>query len=190
MNKHTDLNMPKDISTTHPMEKTGNADTGKMKAAPGMVVLMEYKVRLATGKVVDSSEKSGGPVAIICGKGDFPPPVEEAIVGLGPGDQRVVTVPPEYAYGVYDPKKQVLVASERISGEVDVGKVIKAPDEFGIKRPAIVRSIMDGALMVDFNHPLSGQILKFEILIKDVQPAPEGDEAEYKAPEKPASVTQ
>ncbi len=190
MNRHTDLDTPKNISNSQPMKGTGNTGLGKIRAAPGMVVLMEYKVRVATGKVVDSSEKSGGPVAIICGKGDFPPPVEEAIIGLGPGDQRVVTVPPEYAYGVYDPKKQVLVASERVSGEIDIGKVIKAPDEFGIKRPAIVRSIMDGALMVDFNHPLSGQILKFEILIKDVQPAPEGDETEHKPIEKPNSATQ
>ncbi len=134
---------------------------------PGILVIMDYRVRLKSGKVVDSSEKSGGPVRFVCGQGYFPPPVEEAIMGMAPGDEKIVRVEPAYAYGKYDPRKQLLVAMERVSGTIEPGKIIKALDEFGIRRPAVVRNIFDGALLVDFNHPLAGRTLYFEILIRE-----------------------
>ena len=136
----------------------------------GCRVIMDFVVRLVSGKVVDSSEKSGGPASFICGKGDFPKPVEEGIIGLAPGDVKTITVHPYYAYGLYDPKKQMLVAVERISGPVEQGKIVKVPDQLGITRPAIVRDIWPGAIMVDFNHPLAGQVLKFEVVIREIRP--------------------
>jgi len=146
---------------------------GGLKAVEsGCVVIMDYVVRLVTGKVVDSSEKSGGPASFVCGSGSFPRPVEEGIVGLAPGESKIITVHPFYAYGLYDPRKQMLVASERISGPVETGKVIKVPDELGITRPAVIRDVWKGAIMVDFNHPLAGQVLKFEVSIREVRPAP------------------
>ena len=134
----------------------------------GSVVVIEYRVRLATGQMVDSSEKSGGPVKFLCGHGDFPRPVEDGLIGLAPGEGKVIAVPPLFGYGYYDPKKVSLVAIERIFEEVETGKVIKAPDEFGIRRTALVRSVWQGAVLVDFNHPLAGKTLYFEIKVKDV----------------------
>ncbi len=140
-----------------------------LRVEHGRLVEMEYQVRLSTGKVVDSSEKTGGPVTFVCGKGNFPKPVEENIVGLAPGERKVIFVPPNYTYGRYDPGKVSLVAIERISGEVEVGKVVKAPDEFGLRQPAIVKSIWESAMMLDFNHPLAGKTLHFEVFVKDVR---------------------
>ena len=142
----------------------------EIRIEKGHWVVMEYEVRLKSGKVVDSSQKSGGPAAFVCGNGDFPQPVEEGIIGLGPGERRLILVPPQFTYGPYDPKKVCLVASERIRDTVEMGKVVKAPDEFGIKRPAVVRAVWEGAIMLDFNHPLAGQTLHFEVFIKEVRP--------------------
>ena len=142
----------------------------EVRIEKGHWVVMEYEVRLKTGKVVDSSEKAGGPAAFVCGNGDFPSPVEEGIIGLRPGDTKLIMVQPEFTYGPYDPKKVCLVASERIRDSVETGKVVRAPDEFGIKRPAVVRAVWEGAIMLDFNHPLAGQTLHFEVFIKEVRP--------------------
>ncbi len=142
----------------------------EIRIEKGHWVVMEYEVRLKNGKVVDSSEKSGGPAAFVCGNGDFPLPVEEGIIGLAPGERRLIRVPPQFTYGPYDPKKVRLVASERIGDIVEMGKIVKAPDEFGIKRPAVVRAVWEGAIMLDFNHPLAGQILHFDVYIKEVKP--------------------
>ncbi len=140
-----------------------------LRVEHGRLVEMEYQVRLSSGKVVDSSENSGGPVTFVCGKGNFPKPVEENIVGLAPGEKKVIFVPPNYTYGRYDPEKVSLVAVERVTGEVEVGKVVKAPDEFGLIRPALVKSILVSAMMLDFNHPLAGKTLHFEVFVKDVR---------------------
>ena len=139
--------------------------------ADGCIVTMDYVVRLVTGKVVDSSEKSGRPASFVCGKGNFPRPVEEGIIGLAPGESKTIKVHPFYAYGLYDPRKQMLIASERISVPVEAGKVIKVPDELGITRPAVIRDIWKEAIMVDFNHPLAGQTLKFEVSIREIHVA-------------------
>jgi len=144
-----------------------------VRAENGKRVIIEYKVTLPSGKVVDSSEKAGGPVSFVCGEGDFPKPVEEGIIGLAPGERKVIPVPPQHTYGLDDPKKVTLVAAERITEPVEVGKVVKAPDEFGLKRPALVLAIWQGAIMLDFNHPLAGKTLHFEVFIKEVSPAPE-----------------
>ncbi len=163
------------------------ARPGRAVVQSGCVVIMDYVVRLMTGKVVDSSEKSGGPASFVCGSGSFPKPVEEEIVGLTPGDSKVITVHPFYAYGLYDPKKQMLVASERISGNIETGKIIKVPDELGITRPAVIRDVWKGAIMVDFNHPLAGQVLKFEVSIREVRAAsPEEEERLQEEGNRPA----
>ncbi len=151
---------------------------GTVTVRKGCRVVMDFVVRLVTGKVVDSSEKGGGPASFICGKGDFPKPVEEGIVGLSPGDIKTITVHPFYGYGLYDPKKQMLVATERIPGPAEQGKVVKVPDQLGITRPAVIRDIWPGAIMVDFNHPLAGQVLKFEVIIRQVLPGEDVQERE------------
>ncbi|OPL17174.1 MAG: hypothetical protein AVO38_06150 [delta proteobacterium ML8_D] len=135
----------------------------------GRLVEMEYQVRLSSGKIVDSSEKSGGSVTFICGKGNFPKPVEENIVGLAPGEKKVIFVSPNHTYGHYDPRKISLVALEKISGKAEVGKVVKVSDEYGLRRPALVKSIWGSAIMLDFNHPLAGKTLHFEVFVKDVR---------------------
>lgn len=150
----------------YPKERTQRVEWGK-------IVVIEYQVRLSSGKVVDSSEKSGGAVSFVCGSGDFPRPVEEGLVGMYPGQKRIIPVPPDFTYGIYDPKKVILVPVERVSGEIEHGKVVKAPDELGLKRPGLIRAVWEGAVMLDFNHPLAGKLLHFEIEIKEVRPAPE-----------------
>jgi FKBP-type peptidyl-prolyl cis-trans isomerase SlyD len=153
-----------------------DVDRVSQRVEYGRLVVIEYEVRLPTGKVVDSSNKSGGPAAFVCGRGAFPRPVEEGVIGLNVGQRKVIIVPPEYTHGLYDPKKVSLVAVERITEEYEVGKVVRAPDEFGLRRPALVRSVWKGALMLDFNHPLAGKTLHFEVLVKEVRQAPaEGD---------------
>ncbi len=150
-----------------------NADDKRndTEVTDGCLVTLDYEVKLPSGKLVDSSAKTGGPARIICGQGQFPRPVEEQIVGLKVGDRRVIDVSPEYTYGYYDLKKVVLVARERISGDIELGKVSNAPDDFGIRRPAVVLQVWEGAVLVDFNHPLAGKLIKFEVVIRDIKPA-------------------
>ena len=154
------------------VESKHQSQAGAQLVKDGYIVTMDYVVSLITGKIVDSSEKSGRPASFVCGKGNFPKPVEEGIIGLAPGESKTIKVHPFYAYGLYDPKKQMLIASERISVPIEEGKVIKVPDELGVTRPAVIRDVWKEAIMVDFNHPLAGQMLKFEVSIRGIHLAP------------------
>jgi FKBP-type peptidyl-prolyl cis-trans isomerase 2 len=152
--------------------KNSSLSSQATEVTEGSTVIMEYSVRLANGKEVDSSARNGGAVSFICGENRFPEPVEKGILGMQPGDTKVIPVEPVYTYGFYDPKKQILVASERVKEKAEPGKIIKAPDEFGIRRQAVVRAVWNGAILVDFNHPLAGQTLYFNINLKGIKLSP------------------
>lgn len=141
----------------------------KITVQKGKQVIIDYQVRLATGQLVDSAEKTGGPVSFVCGAGEFLQPVEEKIIGLETGESIAVIVPPVYTYGYYDNKKVILIARERINGEISKGKPIKAPDEFGIQKQGFVVSEWQGALLIDFNHPLAGKHLNFFVKILEIK---------------------
>ncbi len=140
----------------------------KITVQKGKQVIIDYQVRLTTGQVVDSAEKTG-PVSFICGAGEFLQPVEEKIIGLKKGESVAVNVSPMYTYGYYDHKKVILIAKERVSGEITRGKPIKAPDYYGIHQQGFIVSEWQGAILVDFNHPLAGKNLIFFVKILEIK---------------------
>jgi len=64
-----------------------------LRIQPGLV-FMAYQVRPPSGTVVDSSEQSGGAVALVCGQGHFPRPVEEGVIGLRAGGEKLIPIAP------------------------------------------------------------------------------------------------
>ena len=136
---------------------------------PGARVVFNYRV-LTDKEVVDVSSR---PVSIEVGRGLFFPAVEETLLGHQAGERLVIFLPPEKHYGPYDPKKLYLIPAERLPKDVGPGQVIRVPDDLGVPHPAIVRRIDSEVALVDFNHPLAGKLLRFEIEILEVTP-PEG----------------
>jgi len=133
---------------------------------PGSRVTFSYRV-WAGQEVVDASAK---PVTIVVGEGKFFPEVEKALLGHEAGERLVVMVPPDKHYGPYDPKKLNFISVERLPREIAPGQVIRLPDEFGVPHPAVVRRIDQEVALVDFNHPLAGKPLRFELEILEVSP--------------------
>lgn len=133
---------------------------------PGTRVVLRYRV-LAGPKIVDRAEK---PIEIVVGKGDFLPVVEKALIGHQPGDHLSVLVPPDKLYGPYDPKKLSFIPIERLPKDLHPGQVIQIQDEYGIPHPATVRRLDQDIALVDYNHPLAGRPLRFEIEILGVKP--------------------
>lgn len=143
----------------------------------GDFILIEYTVRVKeTGNVVDTTDEalakkeniyeSGrvyGPVLIVIGKGWINKVVEDAVKEMNVGEEKVVEVPPEKAFGQRDPSKIrtfSLREFRRRNIDVKVGDVL---DFGGVK--GIVKSISGGRVVVDFNHPLAGKTLVYKIKI-------------------------
>jgi FKBP-type peptidyl-prolyl cis-trans isomerase SlyD len=132
----------------------------------GRKVSLEYTLTLQDGSVVESNV-AGKPFAYEQGKGQIIPGLEKALLGLKAGDKKKVTVAPEEGYGPVRSDAQRVVPLEKIPEQArKVGATIAAEGFPGSIRVAEVSK--DTALL-DFNHPLAGKTLNFDVHILTVQ---------------------
>ena len=120
------------------------------------------------GEVFDTS-KGGEPLEYVHGSGQIIPGLERALGGLNPGDERKVHIGAEDAYGPIHPQAIIQVPREQIQDEnVETGMVLSARNSDGQTMQGIVVEVTESTVTVDFNHPLAGKELYFEITIVDV----------------------
>ena len=138
---------------------------------PGSVVSFDYTLKDETGKVLDSSEGKA-PMRYTHGKGQIIPGLESELAGMKVGDEKHVTVKPENAYGPVDPRAFQEIEKERLPPEaLKVGTVLTARGPDGENMPVRVHEIKEKTVIMDFNHPLAGKTLTFDIKVTDVKAA-------------------
>ena len=142
-----------------------------MNATKDKVVTIDYTLTGPNGEVLDSSN-GREPMPYLHGAGNIIPGLESALEGKVAGDQLVVDVPAEQAYGERDPQLVQAVPRDRFQGVPD----IKAGMQFQAQTPAgprivTVVGVDDANVQVDANHPLAGVPLKFDVKIVDVRDA-------------------
>ena len=98
------------------------------------------------------------------------PKVEEALNAKEIGDNVSVTLEPEDAFGDYDPQLIRLESLDRLPGDIAVGGYLVA-EENDEERVWRVTSIAEGKAVLDGNHELAGQRLRFDATVVDVRPA-------------------
>lgn len=132
----------------------------------GRKVSFEYTLTLPDGSVVESNV-GGKPFDYEQGKGQIIPGLEKALLGLKAGDNTKVTVTPEEGYGPVRSEAQREVPIEKIPEEArKVGAMLAADGFPGSIRVAEVRK---ETVLLDFNHPLAGKTLNFDVHILTVQ---------------------
>lgn len=146
-----------------------------MPAVSGDTVSVHYKGTLADGTVFDSSE-GREPLLFTLGGNDVIPGFESAVLGLEIGDKATAVIPPEEAYGPrYDEAIQVVPMDAFGESAPDVGAVITVIADDESRMAATVTAISEDLteVTVDFNHPLAGETLTFEVELVDIIPAQE-----------------
>ncbi|HEY5506139.1 MAG TPA: peptidylprolyl isomerase [Coriobacteriia bacterium] len=141
-----------------------------MAVNSGDTVRVHYKGTLADGTIFDSSE-GREPLAFTVGAGQVIPGFEEAVLALEPGDTAVVTIDPENAYG---PRIEALAHTVSVSdfGETPyVGGIVTLTSPEGDELQGHITAVEGDAVSIDFNHPLAGETLIFEIELVDSEPA-------------------
>ncbi len=106
-----------------------------------------------------------GPKFIILGEGWLPKGLEESLVGVDQGKQTSVELTPEKGFGARDPAKMRLVPLRRFRDKEY--PVPGAQVEFD-GRPAVVRAVGAGRVQVDYNHPLAGRTLIYDISVEKI----------------------
>ncbi len=135
----------------------------------GQRVELEYSVFLEDGKVIDSNVGEN-PLAFQLGMHQILPALEDVVQDLGKGDSKRITLDPQDAYGEIDPSAFREVDAAAIPEDLRyVGAVLGVQDDEGNQYRIRIESIAEGTAIIDFNHPLAGKKLTFEMRIIDVQ---------------------
>jgi FKBP-type peptidyl-prolyl cis-trans isomerase SlpA len=132
-------------------------------------VTLHFALHLEDGNTVDSTFDKA-PATFKVGDGSLLPGFENALFGLKAGDKRDFSVPPENAFGQPNPQNVQVMPRNQFQGmELAEGLLVIFNDAANAELPGIVKAFDDREVTVDFNHPLAGKPLRFEVQIIDVQ---------------------
>ncbi len=151
-----------------------------MAVKQGDFLLVNYTLKVKeSGETVDTTydtvakeahlhreDSVYGPKFIILGEGWLPKGLEESLVGVDQGKQTSVELAPEKGFGARDPSKMRLVPLRRFRNE-GIDPVPGKQVEFD-GRPAVVRAVGAGRVQVDYNHPLAGRTLIYDVSVEKV----------------------
>jgi len=143
-----------------------------MKISKDSVVSIDYRLHLGDGEVVDESEP-GDPLVYLHGHGETVPGLEDALEGKAVGDSLKVKVSPDQGYGDHDPERIEEVSRTEFPDELELkaGSILTATDDDGQELDFLVKEIKGDKVVVDFNHPLAGKTLHFEVTVREVRAA-------------------
>lgn len=137
----------------------------------GSLVAFDYTLTDESGKVLDTS-KGKEPMHYVHGKGQIIPGLEKELAGMTVGSQKKVTVKPEDGYGPVNPQAFQEIPKDKLPPEaLKVGTVLTATGPQGQHVPVRVHEIKENTVVMDFNHPLAGKTLLFDIKITEIKPA-------------------
>lgn len=151
-----------------------------MKVEAGDYVLFHYVGRFEDGEVFDTSyeeiarengilveEREYGPMWVRIGVGEIIPGLDEAIIGMEAGEKKTVTVPPEKAYGMPNPELVISVPREEFTkAGLEPQEGLYVMTDSGIAK---IVSVGESEVSLDFNHPLAGKTLVFEVEVIEVK---------------------
>lgn len=139
----------------------------ELTIGPGRKVTMHFAIKLEDGQIIDSNfEKS--PVEFEVGDGNIPDGFESALTGLKVGDHVELTIAPERGFGQHNPSNiQRMKRSDFKDMDLEPGLVVSFQEPGG-EIPGVVVEFDDANVSVDFNHPLAGKTLTFEVKVLQV----------------------
>ena len=142
-----------------------------MEIGKDKVVSIDYTLTGDQGNVLDSSQ-GRGPLAYLHGNNNIIPGLESALEGKAQGDQITVSIPPEKAYGLQDPKMVQIVPRSAFQGAPTItpGMQFQGQTQVG-PRVITVTKVEGDNITIDANHPLAGQTLNFDVKVVDVRDA-------------------
>ncbi|GGL04415.1 FKBP-type peptidyl-prolyl cis-trans isomerase [Deinococcus radiotolerans] len=140
-----------------------------MNITQDKVVELDYKLTV-NGEIIDQSEP-GEPLVYLQGHSNIIPGLERALEGKAVGDELQVTVQPEDGYGERDEENVEELSREDFEDDVEIGATYYAQAEDGSVIPFTVMSVDGDTVKVDFNPPLAGMVLNFDVKVLDVRDA-------------------
>lgn len=139
-----------------------------MSAGPSSHLTLHYRIALAEAPHAEVLSTFGGnPATLVLGSGELAPALEDCLVGLAGGESRVFHLPPGKAFGAYRDELLKTLPAEAFPDAVvpRPGQVMEFAGPGGARIAGLVRETGNGEALVDFNHPLAGRPVRFEVEI-------------------------
>lgn len=135
-------------------------------------VLMHYTLRLHDDSIADSSLDHDRPVYLKMGEEHISEEFERQLLGLKVKDKKRIYLQPIDAFG--EIQEQLIYALPRDKfnqlENLEVGTIVAFTFPQQGEQPGIIRQISDNIIIVDFNHPLAGQSVMYDVDIVDIDP--------------------
>ena len=155
-----------------------------MKVEQNKMVSVDYKLTV-DGAIADQSQP-GQPLEFICGMGMLLPKFEEAIMGKEPGESVSFTLEAKDGYGeimteaIVELPKSVFMMDGKVAEEIlFVGSQVPMATADGQHMMGVIKEVKEEAVVMDFNHPMAGKTLNFDVTVVDVRDTQPEDLAKF-----------
>ena len=138
----------------------------------GTRVKLHFALKIKDGDVVDTTFDKD-PATLEIGDENLPENFEGLLMGMKAGDHAAYEVTPEKAFGQHNPSNVQSFKRHEFSADMvlEPGVVVSFADARQQELPGVISRVEGDEVDVDFNHPLAGRTLEFEVEILDVEPA-------------------
>ena len=141
----------------------------KHPISPGSTVTLHLSLTLQNGTVAESTFDDE-PLTFKMGDGSLAEGLELGLYGLRSGDTQRLELYPEQAFGLHDPGKVHQLPRTDFDAQLvlEPGSIIGFDTPGGEELSGTIIAFDDATVEVDFNHPLAGRVVIFDVEIIDV----------------------
>jgi FKBP-type peptidyl-prolyl cis-trans isomerase SlpA len=137
---------------------------------PNSFLTLHYRLSGPQGDIINTFADK--PATLSLGTGELSPAMEQCLLGLEEGTHQSFDLPAGAAFGQRNPQMMQWVAKKMLAQHGDplekynVGDVVQFPAPSGQGSYAgAVREVQDDKVLFDFNHPLAGHPVRFEVQV-------------------------
>lgn len=138
---------------------------------PGTKITLHFALQLDNGDMVDSNFERD-PATFTVGDGNLLPGFEKALFGMLEGEHKTLVIKPEDGFGQRNPNNIQEIARSQFSPDLELseGLMLSFADAQKTELPGVVQRFDEEVVIVDFNHPLAGRDILFEVAILKIEP--------------------
>lgn len=143
----------------------------ELAVGPGTKVTLHFALQLENGDIVDSNFERE-PAIFTVGDGNLLPGFEKALFGMYEGDHKTLVIKPEEGFGQRNPNNIQEIPRSQFNTELELteGLMLSFADAQKTELPGVVQKFDDEVVIIDFNHPLAGRDILFEVAILKIEP--------------------
>ena len=137
---------------------------------PGCEVTMYYRLSLQDGTLADETT-AGEPLTFTMGDGTLIQGLELALYGMKVGEKQCLSIDPRDAFGFADEDNLHSMPRSEFADDMQVepGMIVAFTTPAGQEVPGTIKEVTDETVLVDFNHPLAGFEVTFDVEILDIK---------------------